>query len=201
MKDDKFPRLMKDDTENDGNAETIMDYVLSWCFRRAQSSCAIEKPKLYEKCRFMLSKILKINFDSMIEYTSVKVWKQWERIDLIVEVDALVEGVSQKYAILIENKYYTPLHQSTDTDGVSRNQLEVYRKKFDAYYKQDAHFSQNQLRYALITCIDSNDKKFGIYYGEAKKYGFDTYFFYDLLKDNDLEQTESDIFNEFWLLW
>lgn len=37
-------------------------------------------------------------------------------------------NIEEKHAILIENKYYTPLHLTKDDDGQYKNQLEVYRK-------------------------------------------------------------------------
>ena len=40
----EMPKLMIDDSENDGKAEIVMDYVLSWCLRRASVICANEKP-------------------------------------------------------------------------------------------------------------------------------------------------------------
>lgn len=39
MKKDEMPKLMNDSSDKDGHAETIMDYVISWCLRRAQSIC------------------------------------------------------------------------------------------------------------------------------------------------------------------
>ena len=73
-----MPKLMNDSSDKDGHAETIMDYVISWCLRRAQSICKKEKPILYSKCRYMLSKLL--NLDTLdlknIEFTRVEVWKQ-----------------------------------------------------------------------------------------------------------------------------
>ena len=191
-----MPQFMRDNSQNDGHAEPVMDYVISWCLRRADVICKDEKPILYSHCRFMLGKLLDIdNIDDVI-FSNVKVWKQWEKIDLRVEVDVEQMGKTTKCALLIENKYYTGLHDTTDVDGVKRNQLVVYKNTFDAHYNSQSE--KWQKHYALITCIERNDSKFEQYH-IAKKFGFKLFSFYELL-ENDI-QTESDLFNEFWYRW
>ena len=192
-----MPQLMVDQTEKNGNAECMMDYVISWCLRRADIVCNDEKPILYSHCRFMLCKLLSIKNTDDVIFSNVKVWKQWEKIDLRVEVDVEQRGEITKHALLIENKYYTGLHDANDTDGEKRNQLEVYKKKFDAHYA-DKSSEDWKLHYALITCIERNDGKFE-QYSIAKDFGFNLFSFYELL-ENDT-QTESDLFNEFWYRW
>lgn len=153
MTKEEMPKLMNDSSDKDGHAETVMDYVISWCLRRAQSICKTEKPILYSKCRFMLSKLLDLdilNFES-VEFKRVEVWKQWEKIDLFVEVDALINNIEKRYAILIEDKFYSKLHYTKDIDGKYRNQLEVYKKKFENYYKEQNEV--RELKYALFICI------------------------------------------------
>ena len=187
---------MVDETESDGHVEPIIDYVISWCLRRADVRCKDEKPILYSHCRFMLGKLLgKKNIDNVI-FSNVKVWKQDQYIDLWVEVDVEQMGKITKHTLLIENKYYTGLHDATDDDGEKRNQLEVYKKKFDAHYNSQSETWQKH--YALITCLERNNSKFE-QYRIAEKFDFNLFSFYDLL-END-KQTESDLFNEFWYRW
>ncbi|MEE0972969.1 MAG: hypothetical protein U0L34_02440 [Paludibacteraceae bacterium] len=193
-----MPQFMRDNSQNDGHAETVMDYVISWCLRRADVICKDEKPILYSHCRFMLGKLLgRENIDDVI-FSNVKVWKQWEKIDLRVEVDVEQMGKITKYALLIENKYYTGLHDATDDNGERRNQLEVYKKKFDAHYA-DKPNEDWKLHYALVTCLErESDSKFE-QYRIAEEFDFNLFSFYELL-ENDT-QTESDLFNEFWYRW
>jgi hypothetical protein len=192
-----MPQFMRDSSQNDGHAEPVMDYVISWCLRRADVICKDEKPILYRHCRFMLGKLLSIENTDDVIFSNVKVWKQWENIDLRVEVDVEQKGKMAKHTLLIENKYYTGLHDTTDIDGKKRNQLEVYKKKFDAHYADKSN-EDWKLHYALITCIERNDSKFE-QYRIAEKFGFNLFSFYELL-ENDI-QTESDLFNEFWYRW
>ena len=192
-----MPQFMRDSSQNDGNAEPVMDFVISWCLRRADVICKDEKPILYRHCRFMLGKLLSIENTDDVIFSNVKVWKQDQNIDLRVELEVERKGEITKHALLIEDKYYTNLHDATDTDGKKRNQLEVYKKKFDAHYA-DKPNEDWKLHYALITCIERNDNKFE-QYRIAEKFDFNLFSFYELL-END-KQTESDLFNEFWYRW
>ena len=197
-----MPQFMRDNSQNDGHAETVMDYVISWCLRRADVICKDEKPILYSHCRFMLGKLLGIKNTDDVIFSNVKVRKQDQHIDLWVEVDVEQRGKMSKYALLIENKYYTGLHDATDDDGERRNQLEVYKKKFDAHYADKSN-EVWELHYALITCLERDSAPFKRHFGYLTevdtKPAFNVFSFYELL-ENDI-QTESDLFNEFWYRW
>lgn len=192
------PQFMRDDTQKDGHAEAIMDYVISWCIRRADVRCKDEKPILYSHCRHILAKLLKITLTDDVEFHDVKVWKQKEEIDLWVELEVKENEQITKHALLIENKYYTGLHNTTDIDGQQRNQLTVYKKKFDAHYtgKQNEKWLKH---YALITCLERNSAPFERHFDQIIEPAFNVFSFYELL-ENDI-QTESDLFNEFWYRW
>lgn len=191
---------MRDSSEKDGNAETIMDYVISWCLRCATSSCIDDKPILHAKCRYMLAQILDLqDVLDTVEFLKVETWKQENNIDIWCAVEAKISGELHTFAILIEDKYYTGLHLSKDTDGEYRNQLVVYQKKFDAFYASDPDINK---KYVLITLIEPSgpdEEKFHSLYDEAIEYGYKILTPSDLVPDCEL--TESDIFNEFWVRW
>ena len=197
---EELPKLMVDDSEKDGKAEIVMDYVLSWCLRRADVICRGEKPVLYNYCRQMLGILLGIAINDDTLFRNVRVRKERQQIDLWVELEVDLLGEVTKHAILIENKYYTALHDSTDEDGEKRNQLVVYKKRFDKHY--DSQPDAWQRHYALIVCISREDAKFAQYL-IAPSLGYKLLSFYELLGDeNDgYVYSESDIFNEFWLRW
>lgn len=185
--------LMRDSTEGNGKAEIVMDYVMSYSLRLAANEHFRQDSMLCQYCRYMLGKLLGIKISNVTNVKSVKVWKEWRYIDLCVEV-IIAEGEKEhKYALLIENKYYTLLHD---------NQLNRYKEIFDAYYN-----AKDWKRvYKLVTCHEKKDIQ--RLYGEelSKSPKFKTHNFYDLLpkefilKDKKTYQdTESDIFNEFWL--
>lgn len=193
-----LPKLMIDESELDGSAETVMDYVISWTLRRADVICADDKPKLYGYCRKILAAILSIDLNDNITFEDVKVWKQDQRIDLWVELVVNIDNRKQQHAILIENKYYSLLHNTRDTDGEYRNQLIVYKNKFDEHYRKQTN--QWYKHYVLITCIDKNDSIFvKAKHNEAENYGFKVFSYKELR--NIVEKCESDIFNEFWMNW
>lgn len=192
----ELPKLMTDDSEKDGHAEPVMDYVFSWCFRMAQDVYSKQKPILWSQCKDILCRLLGESSD--VEILDVKVWKQEEYIDLWVEVELRKNGKIEHHAILIENKYYSKLKQAKDTDGEFRNQLIVYKKKFDSYY-----FGQPiawHKHYLLITCIERDEDNKFIEYSPAEEFGYRIITFYEMLGDCTKE-TESDIYNEFWLRW
>lgn len=191
--------LMCDSSETNGRAEVMIDYILSWSLRYASDSCKNDnKPLLHKRCRKMLSILLGLD-DKILKKTifkSVKVWKEYQYIDVWVEVILDNDGKEENHAILIENKYYTMLHDTRCKDGKYRNQLEVYRERFDGYYQEKK--MEWQRHYALITCVDRENPNFSSY-KIAENFGFDIFCFYDLLGNQKSGDTESDIFNEFWL--
>lgn len=193
-----YPFLMKDDSDTDGHAEAIMDYVISWTLRWAKDDYACTKPILHQNCKIILCKLLGIECDRAIKFKNIKIWKQSSRIDLWAEVELSYNNTIQNHAILIENKYYTKLHLAKDTDGIYRNQLIVYKKRFDKHYKQIVKVNYER-HYVLITCCDRSDTHF-INYIEAENHGYEILTYSELTDDLN-EETESDIFNEFWLFW
>jgi len=194
----RTPRLMKDSSEVDGHAEAVMDYVLSWCLRWSETKYKNIKPTLHDYCRYMLFKLIEKNNRANIIVENVNVWKQSQKIDLWVEAKLVDNGNEEWHSVLIENKYYSPIHLSIDTDGAYRSQLEVYKKKFEKHYANRSFF---HLHFAVITCMERHEANFAATYDEQEmgRLGFKLYSFDDMLDDSIKIDTESDIFNEFWL--
>lgn len=171
---------MLDSTNGDGKAEIVMDYVISYTLRSSVNS---DMPEFKKAARAILFRLLNIN-DMGQKIVSVKVWKQWRQIDLTVEAILSENGTEKKYAILIEDKYYTAPHD---------NQLSRYKEIFDSHY-----LAEFEKRYVLITAIYRADKNFDRCYSNVVQDGFTVYSLNELLPDNQ-EKTESDVFNQFWL--
>jgi len=187
------PFLMWDDTEKDGHAETIIDYVLSWCLRCAKYSFIKDnKPVLYQYCKYMLCKLLdRLQDMNNIAIDDVRVWKQERYIDLWVEVELHVEDRKEYHAILIENKYYTGIHD---------NQLERYRQIFEQYYSDKSDYLKRNLHYALVTCLYDVDTHYAPLATTAKENKFDIYHLFDLVDASlNYKESESDIYNELFL--
>jgi hypothetical protein len=196
--------LMCDSTEADCKAEIIMDYVMSYSLRHAADKYLVEKPILCRYCRYMLGVLLGIHIDNNTKVESIRVWKEWKYMDLCVEATIKEDGESRTYALLIENKYYTRLRG---------NQLEDYKKDFDDFYDTNKKVDRKYRRYRLISCLEENNKIESIYGIKVSEYpkresqeNFLAIPFYDLLPEKywhedkkSYEDTESEIFNEFWL--
>ena len=179
-------RFMADSTEGkDGAKEVIMDYVISWTLRRAQNSCKDDKQILYRYCRKLLGYLLDFDLKDSDD-VKVETWKQEYRIDLWVWVS--VNGV--QYDILIEDKYYSGLHD---------DQLERYQELFKEWLRNNR--PESTPLYWLLTC---HERDLTDIYDSALKYDFRIGFWDDMIKamgceDADCQDSESDIFNEFWL--
>lgn len=185
--------LMCDGTEGNGKAEIVMDYIMSYSLRHAANEYFNKDSKLCQYCRYMLGKLIDFKITNTTNVKSVKIWKEWQYIDLCVEVVITDGKKNKKFALLIENKYYSLLHD---------NQLSRYKAIFDKYYNEK---EWNRV-YKMVTCNEKKDIK--RLYGKelAKTPAFKALSFYDLLTkkywhaDTKIyEDTESDIFNEFWL--
>ncbi|MBR6055214.1 MAG: PD-(D/E)XK nuclease family protein [Bacteroidales bacterium] len=180
-------RFLTDSTDGkDGAKEVIMDYVISWTLRRAQNICAGEKPILYRYCRKFLGKLIGQEI-SDFDFVEVETWKQESRIDLWVWVK--VNNV--EHDILIEDKYYSPVHN---------DQLNRYREVFDDWIGENR--ADSIRHYWLLTCYEQGVTD--IYDIAVRNSGFKILFWDQMLDAmgcniEEPVKSESDIFNEFWL--
>ena len=187
------PFLMWDNTGKDGHAETIMDYVLSWCLRCTKYQYIKDnKPILYQYCKYILCKLIdRLQDMNNIEIDDVRVWKQERYIDLWVEVDLHICDRKESHAILIEDKYYT---------GVHDDQLKRYRQIFDEYYSDKSDYPDINRHYALITCLYNVDLHYASLEAASKANKFDIYHLYELADSSlNYKESESDIYNELFL--
>lgn len=178
--------LMYDSSEKDGKIETMLDYVLSWTLRRAEQKYSNKNTLLYDYCKAILFKLLEIDSCDNIEIRSVETWKQWERIDLHANIELSIGDQTEWHAILIESKGYTRLHD---------NQLARCKDIFNEAYSTSP--IKWNLHYALITCHEE-EYRLDMYKKECCEHGFKLYSVSDL-QNTEAKDTESDIFNEFWL--
>ena len=187
------PFLMCDDSEKDGHAETMMDYVLSWSLRCTKYPFIKDnKPLLYHYCKYILCTLIdRLQDMDNITIDDVRVWQQEQYIDLWVEVDLHINKREEHHAILIEDKYYT---------GVHDDQLARYKQIFEEHYQEKEKYPRRNLHYVLITCLYSDNIYYAPLAQAAKENGFEIYQLYDIV-DNSLgyKETESDIFNELFL--
>ena len=192
--------LMCDSTEGDGKAEIVMDYIMSWSLRHAEDQYKTkELSVLSNYCRYMLGVLLDIQIGENTHVESVKVWKEWQYMDLCAEAIINTSEGRKRYALLIENKYYGRLRD---------NQLQRYQKIFDAYYIQKSKEDDVEwiLRHKLVSCFEDKEYVDSKYTKGIVGTDFVAIPFYDLLSPKYLDKkrdqytdSESEIFNEFWL--
>ena len=181
---EKVSLLMKDSSEGDSQKETMIDFILSWTLRRSVQQYSEENPVLYQYCRKILGKLIGIEMTDDMQVASVETWKQWKYIDLWANIRITCNGKEEFHAVLIENKAYTQTHH---------NQLARYKVIFDQVCKE--YMPDAKRHYILITALDEMPDMLT---NECKENGYTPFCLGDL---NDYEQqdSESDLFNEFWL--
>ena len=141
--------FMNDDSEGDHGKEAMLDFQLSYLLRIAntyEDGSELAKRVLMK----MIGETPKIDSYGWVEnlnLKSVKVWKQWQRIDLIAEVEADCGSGMKHHVIVVENKAYTGIHD---------DQLSRYAETIEDYYKD----KDVQMHYWVITFFDSDTENY-----------------------------------------
>lgn len=185
--------FMTDDSEGDHGKESMLDYQLSYLLRVAntyEDGSELAKRVLMK----MIGETPETNSYGWVEnlnLKSVKVWKQWQRIDLIAEVEADCGSGMKHHVIVVENKAYTGIH-----DG----QLSRYAETIEDYYKD----KDVQMHYWVITFFDSSTKNYEAIANqckEAKGHWKCTSFedLIDLTEEERQKGTYNQIIDEFWI--
>lgn len=178
--------LFMNDEGNSDNKEVVIDFFLSWTLR-----CASIKnknkytPRVYEYSRAILSVLLDITIEDLGIVNDVRTWKQSNRIDLWVEVDA----EKGSYALLVETKAYSGLHD---------DQLRRYKEIFDKHYSDKESV---QKCYVVVVLKDDIPKVIKEECGKDEYRSFSLETIYNGLYDrvgSKVELTGSDLFDEFW---
>lgn len=188
---DKDSRFMTDHSEGDKGKEAVMDFELSWVLRMsADEEYLKDKPIFRLFSKYMICRILDIPCLCTVQIKAVKVWKEWENIDLCVEVELLKEGETEYHFILIENKVYTDMKQWQRDD---------YPKTLRQYYENNPDKNNYAPHQVLILCAESEKKiKEAKEFCEKSNWKWDVLSIYDIILDLNVE-TESELFNEFWI--
>ncbi|MDE6049640.1 MAG: hypothetical protein K2M52_02495 [Paramuribaculum sp.] len=177
--------LMIDSSLGNGPAEHMMDYVISYTLRSFNNK---KKPIFASYCRKILFKLLDLE-DNGEEILSVKVWKQWKFTDLTAEITIKHASDEKKYALLIENKYYSTVRRNARGEL----QTDVYKEIMEEHYRNKGF----EMHYVLICCVTHSQELFKAY-DCVKTSGYKVFSIYDF-HETGQPDCESDIFNQFWL--
>lgn len=185
----KESRFMTDHSEGDKGKEAVLNFQLSWALRMsADKDYTKDKPVFHLFSKYMILKLLGIETPSLVQIIEVKVWKEWENIDICAEVIMEKEGKNEYHSILIENKVYT---------NMKPKQRDNYPVIFKEYYQDKTEKKDYIPHFVLLTCIESDYELI-----KTKSFCEGTEWkvmsIYDIILDLDIE-TESELFNEFWI--
>lgn len=189
--------FMNDDSEGDHGKEAMLDYQLSYLLRLASTyETGFELGqrtimKLIEE-KYQLNQL---GYIDNVDFISVKVWKQWQKIDLIAEVEvdlgSGVESNIEHHVIVVEDKAYTGIHD---------DQLNRYNQTVEEWYKG----KEVKIHYWVITFFDNDTKEFEAISNQCReaKGRWECISFedvVDLTYDERISGTRNDIIDEFWI--
>ena len=186
--------FMNDESEGDHGKEAMLDYQLSYLLRLASTyefgdnlgkrtlMKLIEKEYHLDHYGYIIE---------MVDIISVKVWKQWQKIDLIAEVEVDFWGVKEHHVIVVENKAYTGIHD---------DQLSRYNQAVEDWYKD----KDVKIHYWVITFYDNDTKEFEAISNQCHeaKGRWECISFEDVVDLTDGERmsgTMNNIIDEFWI--
>ena len=183
--------FMQDSWRSNHGYEAMLDFQMSWLMRLSAEK-SFKQERLHKISKQVLLRLIEEKGDRDIEVERVEVWRQWESIDVIAEVDIKVDDITEHHLVVIEDKAYTLLHD---------NQLARYKEAVSGYYEGKPKPKFN-IHYWVITFYDDDSSRWEKIDDECKNNGWKLLSFYDVIgwKDGEIfEDTESDLFNEFWL--
>lgn len=133
-----FFNYKEENTEN--GYESMQDFFLSWSLRCAKEEYKLVNPLLNEYCRKIVYFLIhgENNLQNSDEYFDLKIdtfpdfkvknvstKRQWNRIDLLAEIEVEENEINKKYVLNIENKWYS---------SIIENQLEKSKSHVEEYY-------------------------------------------------------------------
>lgn len=183
--------LMQDSWRSNHGYEAMLDFQMSWLMRLAAEKSE-KQERLHEISKQVLLRLIEEKNERVVEVERVEVWRQWESIDVIAEVDIKVNDVVEHHLVVIEDKAYTLLYN---------NQLARYTKAVSDHYEGKPK-PKYHIHYWVITFYDKESSRWEKLDEECKRNYWNLLSFYDVIGWNDGEEfkdTESDLFNEFWL--
>lgn len=188
--------FMHDDSTNNQGYEHMLDFQMSWVMRVAASNEIKEKnPILHKRCFDILMKLIgKTNLDQ-VEVISVKVMKQWKRIDVHAEIVISCSGHNEKHLIVIEDKAYTKIHD---------DQLNRYEDIINNKYDWDDALKGFEKHFWVITFFGYDktgdyEKDYRILKSMCDEANADWQLLsYDDILD-DYTPTGSEHFDDFWI--
>ncbi|MCF2874038.1 MULTISPECIES: PD-(D/E)XK nuclease family protein [unclassified Tenacibaculum] len=183
----------------DSGYETVQDFILSWTLRcSVESNSSIDKQLHYYSKRVLLAMIFGFNdlednlnyklkkIDSEIIVKTVKTKRQWNLIDLLVEIELEINGNKEFFILNIENKWYSSIREG---------QLEKYKKDIEEKYKNSDYKLINLIVFCDYEKLNYKIKE------DCKKLGYKIIVIEDLFEIAEMKKnrlTGNYLFDEYW---
>lgn len=198
----ELPKFFNYDEEGrtDNGYETIQDFFLSWTLRCSISRCQMDNYLIhYYSKRIVYSLIYGVNSEKkmdvdfsdldVFEVIEVKTKRQFNRIDLLAEIQVKVNTQIEVYLISIENKWYTKIGQ---------NQLGNSVKSLEANYDLLNKKLVNVVVFCDNTFIKNDDSQIKLC--RDNKYKFCTIQeLKNIVGMDKFGKTGNYLFDEYWI--
>ena len=181
--------LMQDSWRSNHGYEAMLDFQISWLLRLAAEK-EVENKRLHKISKEVLLRLIEWKGSTDVIISKVEIWRQWASIDVTAEVVLTVGENIERHLIIIEDKAYTLLHD---------DQLARYRDSVNDFYK-GKHKPTIDIHYWVITFHEEGRYWERLKY-DCKQAEWEILSFYEVIgwENGEFSDTESDLFNEFWL--
>ncbi len=183
-----FDQSNEDDFNPDNGKEGLVDFFLAWTVQCAHKDFEETEPKVNLYAKHILYYLLfEEKMEEEVEFVDIQAYRQWKNIDLIFEVSIKRLGVVSNIVLVIENKFYTTIHD---------DQLSRYSDIIKNHYAGKNH----SLRFVFLT-LDYARKNIDFEDKECEKFDFNFITIEDLkycLKIDITNETGNYLFDEFW---
>lgn len=184
------PSFFYDNSEKD-EVEILLDFYLSYTLRCAVDNHPNINPLVGYYAKRVLFTFLKNEIDEekfkQLTIKEVKTWKQWERIDLIAEIEIEFDGTLINYALIFENKLYSNVHDE---------QLNLYKSIAENFYVNHPLKNNYKRLYFFLSCLEDVPE---VDFSACKIANFTPLTFQDIRDSLASDaRTGDSLFDEFW---
>lgn len=190
-----FLNHLSEKKRNNSGYEAIQDFFISWTIRCAEKRYSDSDPIVHGYAKKILSKLIfeksfvvkdqNIDYDFMkrISFNKVVTQRQFERIDILAEIEYELDGKVSKVILSIENKWYTL---------ASRNQLESYSKILEKNFGNRISHLEKVLIYIDDSLVENNQVSM------ANEFSYKIFQIGELFDKKNNPPSENELFDSYW---
>ena len=193
--------FVPDEWHSEHGYEALLDFEMSWVLRLCSKNTQellkkngnenANDDELYHQCRIILKKLTGIN--ESVEIDDVKVWRQWNSIDVIAEIYVN----NNLHVLVLEDKAYTKMSWNQKDDYPER----VFKHYSNEYLGRVVHY-----HFCVITFFEKREQGYQNLvdfvkeksFGPRNQYKWKVFSATGLLDWKAKALPKSELFNEFW---